>query len=64
MRFFKGTLPYMKKIGAKAVASDFWRKGRKNPLDKLTRYVLGIEEVKNNKPNASMLLHLRQLWSK
>lgn len=58
------SLPYMKKVGAKAVASDFWRKGRKNPLDKLTRYVLGIEEVKSNKPNASMLLHLRQLWSK
>lgn len=58
------SLPYMKKIGTKAIAPGFWKKGRKNPLDKLTRYVLGIEEAKNNKPNTSMLLHLRQLWSK
>ncbi|WP_159566003.1 pilus assembly protein CpaE [Budvicia diplopodorum] len=57
-------LPYMKKIGAKAIAPGFWKKGLRNPLDQLARYILGIEETKSNKPNTSMLLQLRQRWSK
>ncbi|AKJ41122.1 hypothetical protein [Pragia fontium] len=58
------SLPYVKKAGEKLMAPGLWKTGRKQPLDQLMRYVLGVEEAKNNKQNAPMLTQLRHLFSR
>lgn len=37
-------LPYVKKAGESLLSPRLWRWGRKRPIDKLMRYVLGMEE--------------------